>query len=336
MASSISRYAERIAPLRALLKAVYRRSSGRKKKSIAAVPLLAVKWVVEHSEAFKDIQEQLLHAVKTARRDPKQTLFLCTDVSDAFWAGVVTECSPAELKKDVNAQQHDPLGFLVRASSGTQQHWSTYMYEREAFAIVASMRKMDYLFVCEESTVIFTDHRNLLSFHPTAIERTLGLHKVLKALRRGLYTPTFTYRIKHVPDKEKVMADILTRWLRGYHGHPQLARRIRESVPTTTNSSSAGGDWPTRNTIIATTAATTDRPPPTATRDEDGLLHLNGMLCLPFNVNEVKLKLLTVAYVGLSDHRELETTGKKQREHFTWTGLRQNVTDFVTSCLFFI
>lgn len=172
MASYIPCCAEHITLLRALLEPVYRQSGSCEKKAIAAVHRMTVISRPEHSETFKDIQEQLLHAVKTAHRDPTQTLCLYTDASGAFCAGVVPHCNPAELKGDVNTKQHQPLGFLRSAFSEAQEHRSAS--EREGLPIVESIRKMDYLFACEASTITSTDHRNLLFvFHPIAIERTL-------------------------------------------------------------------------------------------------------------------------------------------------------------------
>ena len=39
------------------------------------------------------------------------------------------------------------------------------------------------MLACDQSTTIFTDHRNLLyAFHPTALEPFLGRHKVMKVI----------------------------------------------------------------------------------------------------------------------------------------------------------
>lgn len=122
----------------------------------------------------------------------------------------MTQCNQSELRKETASQKHEPIAFLGGALTRAQEHWSTY--ETEAFAIVESVGKMDYMFACDESTVIFTDHRNLLFvFHPRAIERALGRHKVLKIVCWALYMPIFFYRIEQVPGKDNVMADIMKR-----------------------------------------------------------------------------------------------------------------------------
>lgn len=59
-----------------------------------------------------------------------------------------------------------------------------------------------------------------------AIEPNLGHHKVLKVVRWALFLSAFTYIICHVPGDENVMADILTRWFKGYRGKRIEIRRV--------------------------------------------------------------------------------------------------------------
>lgn len=333
MAAAIPRFAERVAPLRDLLEAVYQKAGKRTTKSIAKIPLCATGWGPQHVAAFRDVQEQLKGAVKTAHRDPGLTLCLYTDASDAHWAGVVTQCEPAQLREAIGNQKHQPLAFLGGSFTGAQVHWSTY--EREAFAIIESIRKMDYMFACESSTVIFTDHRNLLFvFHPTAIERTLGRHKVLKVLRWALYLSSFTYRIEHVPGDQNVMADIMTRWLRGYRSTKSLVRRLKAVSPVPTAPKPDSNDWPHRSDILQAQRARTEELPGNAIADPDGLLRINGAAWIPEDAVDLKVRLLIIAHAGPAGHRGSESTATMLEEGFTWTGLRQDTADFVAGCLF--
>lgn len=333
MSSVIPRFAERVAPLREILEKAYTRSGRRTTASVAKVQLAAIGWTDTHKHAFRDIQEQLKNAVKTAHRNQEMTLCLYTDASDNHWAGVVTQCEPHELRKTIDMQSHEPLAFLGGSFTGAQEHWSTY--EREAFAIVQSIRKLDYMFACEESTVIFTDHRNLLFvFHPTAIERTLGRHKVLKVLRWALYMSTFTYRIEHVPGTQNIMADIMTRWLRGYRGQIRAVRRIKGPLPPVPTAPAAEDEWPDRE-VIREAQNAQDFPPPTrASTDEDGLIRCNGRVWLPVNAHELQLKLLTIAHCGTAGHRGADATFESLKPYFTWIGQRRDTADFVAACLF--
>lgn len=333
MSNAIPRFAERVASLRKLLETVYKQVGRRTKAAVAKVQLVPAGWSEEHKRAFVDMQVQLKHAVKSAHRNRDKTLCLFTDASDEHWAGVVTQCSPSDMHKERCAQRHEPLAFLGGSFTGAQEHWSTY--EREAFAIVESIRKLDFLFACDTSTVIFTDHRNLLFvFHPTAIEHTLGRHKVLKVLRWALYLSTFTYRIEHIPGSDNVMADIMTRWLRGYRGQRPSIRRLKAPMSVPTAPTPDGDEWPKRKDIVQSQGLREAPPPARATTDEDGLIRCDGRAWLPVNADNLKLKLLTIAHSGPAGHRGAESTHDAIRSDFTWTGLRRDTTDFVQSCLF--
>lgn len=105
-----------------------------------------------------------------------------TDASDKHWAVCATQCQYAESSKPIVDQVHLPLAFLSGTFSEREEHWSTY--EREAFAVVQTFRKLDCLLACNTTTRVFTDHRNLLfTFNPVAMEPSLGRNKVLKVIR---------------------------------------------------------------------------------------------------------------------------------------------------------
>lgn len=76
---------------------------------------------------------------------------------------------------------HEPLAFLSGSFSGLKEHCSTY--ERESMAVVQVFRKLDYLLSCDFSTIISTDHRELLfTFNPIAMDPSVGHHKLLKVI----------------------------------------------------------------------------------------------------------------------------------------------------------
>jgi len=227
ISSTIPRFAERASILRDLLEVAYAKANGsRKKKSIAKFQLSDLGWNDTHLSAFIDLQEQLKEATRLTHRDPNMILCIHTDASDRHWALAATQCMPEELNKPILDQSHQPLAFLSGTFSEREEHWSTY--EREAFAVVQAFRKLDYLVACDPSTHVFTDHRNLLfTFNPTAMEPSLGRHKVLKVVRWALFLSAFTYRIEHVPGDINTWPDIMTRWMRGYRKPPAIAGTVK-------------------------------------------------------------------------------------------------------------
>lgn len=336
MSNAIPRFAERAAPLYDLLDAAYNKVGKRTKKAIARLSLKSLGWGDEHSKSFNSLQQQLQEVVKTAHRNPEMHLCVHSDASDAYWAAAVTQCDAKELLKPINEQRHEPLAFLSGQFSGAQEHWSTY--EKEAFAVVQTFRRLNYLLGCSDHVTIFTDHRNLLfTFHPTAVEPSLGRHKVLKVIRWALYLSAFSYTIEHVPGELNTMADIMTRWMRGYRNStpiPQRVSRIKiatgESLVPTVPDNQA--EWPSRDEILEAQRIGSKRNSD-FTSDDDGLLRINDKVWIPDEADELKMKLLIVAHAGQAGHRGGEATCASLREVFTWTGIVTDVKDFVANCL---
>lgn len=126
VSTSIPRFAERVAPLRALLEKAYAKAGGnRKKKSISKLSLEELGWDNTHSTAFIGLQEQLQEATRLAHRDPVLILCLHTDASDKHWAVCATQCHESELEKPVVDQNHQPLAFLSGTFSEREEHWTT-------------------------------------------------------------------------------------------------------------------------------------------------------------------------------------------------------------------
>lgn len=74
---------------------------------------------------------------------------------------------------------------------------------------------------------IFTDHPNLLFiFHPTAVESSVGCHKLLNFIRCTLYLSAFSYTIEHVLDKLRTIGDIMTLWKRVYRNSVPAVQHI--------------------------------------------------------------------------------------------------------------
>lgn len=67
-----------------------------------------------------------------------------TDATDKFWAGFVTQVEKDQITKEFQRQKNQPLAFLGRRFSRTQENWTTY--ENDAFAIVTVFEKLTMSF----------------------------------------------------------------------------------------------------------------------------------------------------------------------------------------------
>lgn len=178
-----------------------------------------------HSSVSVGFEEQLQNVVKTAHQNPVLRICVHSDASNAHWVAAVTQCKERKLMKSILDQEHQPLTFLSAPFPSAQEHWSTY--QKEAFAIVETFRRFNYLLACSDNVTSFTDHRNLLFiFHPTAVEPFLGRHKVLKVIRWAFYLSAFSYTIEHILGRVNTVADSMTKWMRGYRSADRAAGRI--------------------------------------------------------------------------------------------------------------
>lgn len=337
ISSSIPRFAERVAPIRQLLEKAYKKAGGsRKKKAIAKSSILDLGWDEHHFSAFQDLQGQIKTTTSLAHRDPRKILCIHTDASDQFWAVAATQCHPGELHKPLADQQHQPLAFLSSCFSEREEHWSTY--EREAHAVVQAFRKLDYILASDTTTRVFTDHRNLLFvFNPVAMEPSLGRHKVLKVVRWALYLSAFNYRIEHVSGPSNVWPDIMTRWMRGYR-KVNAIRRIAPVLPfsgVTKSPNDPEFKWPNTSEIAEVQRKYRSEAPENVQQQQNSsnLLTRNGATWIPENALELKLRLLTIAHAGNAGHRGADSTWDALRKEFTWADQREDVRNFVSSCL---
>lgn len=184
---------------------------------------------------------------------------------------------------------------------------------------------------CSDDVTVFTDHRNLLfTFHPTAVESNFGRQKVLKVIRWSLYLSSFPYRIEHVPGELNILADIMTRWLRGYRQTKacRMARTcaVLEStmVPTSPRDPA---QWPSRASIIdAQNRGIAKKKPSKGSSDEDGLVRIDDMIWIPEEADSLKIKLLMVAHAVVAGHQGYEATAATLREEFKWNGPMKRAT----------
>jgi hypothetical protein len=109
--------------------------------------------------AFARAKKALANMITLAHPDQSKIFALFPDASHRSWGSVLTQVEPASAELPVAEQKHQPLAFLSGAFKGASLRWSTA--EKEAYASVASCKRLDYLLQRPGGFVICTDHRNL-------------------------------------------------------------------------------------------------------------------------------------------------------------------------------
>ncbi len=85
--------------------------------------------------------------------------------------------------------------------------------EQEAFAIVESVTRLDYVLLRPEGFFLFTDHKNLIYiFDPVGSNPKIAKHVANKVERWAMKLAAFRYAIVHISGEDNHWADLLSRW----------------------------------------------------------------------------------------------------------------------------
>jgi RNase H-like domain found in reverse transcriptase len=185
-----SQLLEACGSLQAALASVFESKGRRTKKAAAAVSLLHL-WGPEEQAAFKDLQAAIMDSMTLAFPDPDKSICVLTDGSDRFCAGLVTQVDEEQLDIPMDEQDHQPLAFLSGEFKDAQLRWT--VSEKEGFAIIDTVTKVDYLSLSHDEFSILSDHLNLTYiYNPLSADPTLARHVVHKVQRWAFKMSVFS------------------------------------------------------------------------------------------------------------------------------------------------
>lgn len=324
MSTALRRFAEKAAPLYAMLEAAYKWSKKRTKKSIANLAWQSLGWEPEHFAVFAGLQAQLKNVIETAHRDPALYLDIRIDASDAFWVAAVTQCDVKALKKPFDKTTASANCFLEQS---LQRYAEALVNVRKrGVLVVQRFCQLNYLLGCTDDITVFTDQQNLLfAIYQIAVDTSLRRHRVLKVKRWAQYLFFFLCSIEPVPGDLSTMIDIMTRWVRTYrrkfHGTRRVARLPSGTGPSMVPTApSKLSEWLSRSTIHHSQPSDVKKPKK-ITKDDDGVLSTDGNVWIPEDTYELKLKFLTVSHSGQAGHCGDEVREAALRKHFVRQGL---------------
>jgi RNase H-like domain found in reverse transcriptase len=140
-------------------------------------------WGTEKLAAFKDLQAAIMESMTLEFPDPDKRICFLKDASDRFYAGLVIQIDEEQLDLPMEEQDHQPLEFLSGELKGAQLRCT--VPEKEGFAIVDTVTKVDYLLPSHDS--ILSDHLNLTYiYNPLSADPTLARHVLHKLQRWAL------------------------------------------------------------------------------------------------------------------------------------------------------
>ncbi|KAH9099082.1 hypothetical protein LEN26_016366 [Aphanomyces euteiches] len=190
---------------------------------------------------------------------------LYTDASDGFWGTICTQVPPGDLDLPIEEQRHEPLAFLSGSFTAASIRWPTV--EKEAFAVVESCKRLDYLLTRPRGFRLFTDHRNLVyMFNPLGNNSTMARYQADKLQRWALVMSTFPYTIEGIPGDLNDWGDLLSRW-----GSTPSVARISNLVAIVAPMQRSDFEWPSPASILAIQRSFVDgeESPPTGVEWND-------------------------------------------------------------------
>ncbi|KAF0722457.1 hypothetical protein Ae201684_018400 [Aphanomyces euteiches] len=190
MGVSIPGFNALVQPLTEILERVYSAAGGkRNKQSIVGI----------------NLEDSSCHP------DPAQRVCVFADAFECHWGSVITQVPLDHLDRPLEAQHHQPLMFLSGTFTGAAKRWT--IVEKEAYAIVETLVRADYLLHPASGFNLYTDHGNLKCiFNPTAVVARVPKYTAQKLERWALLLMGYKYVIEDISGETNVWADLLSRW----------------------------------------------------------------------------------------------------------------------------
>jgi RNase H-like domain found in reverse transcriptase len=188
--------------------------------------------------------------------------------------------------------------------------------EKEAYAILASCERLDWLLQRPDGFSLFTDHHKLLYvFNPHGQHSSMSAHSAAKLIRWELKMSSYRYTIEQVAGADNVWSDMLTRWA----APPCLVRISTAMLAPVAPSLDESFVWPTAQEIrLVQDAARFEFDPVVATSDtdadvdyrpvlaDDNLYRTSGgQVWITSAAHDLRLRICIVAHTGQGGHRGL-------------------------------
>ena len=213
-------------------------------------------------------------------------------------------------------------------------NWS--VPEREGFAIVEAMCRLDYL-VTGHTVSIFSDHANVVYIYdPYGRNPSLSRQTVTKLMRWAIKLSEFRYVVGHISGDRNVCAYMLIRWAVQPKRHANVKRvaAIKSLLLAPVNPGlDKRLDWPSLHDITSSQEKSTETPPKGFTKIGRGLVKNKDVIWIPSQDELLKLRVLIAAHTGWGGHRGPDVSAAAVKAHFNWPKMNEDIRLFVHSCL---
>ena len=265
-----------------------------------------VLWTEDTRRRFTEVKTALASATQLAHQVPDAPLALFVDASDSGVGAVLQQHIAGEWQ---------PLSFFSKTLAPAEKKYSTF--GRELLAIYLAVRHFRHA-IEGRSPIIFTDHRPLV----TAIGSSSDRYSP-REVRHLDYVGQFVSDIRHLPGKDNVVADALSRTV-AVVTHPKPQFDDFAAV------AKAQAEDRSMDDLEAADSSLRLRHIPVG----DGL----RLLCdestgSPRPVLPVALRQPFVKALHELSHPGIEATVKLVSKRFVWPGMDRDVRRWTRTCL---
>jgi hypothetical protein len=152
-------------------------------------------WSKDYKALFETFKKSISDSVTLHFPDYSLPWILRSDASDHAVGAVLFQ----EYLDSTGTVIHQPIAFVSHKFSGAAVNWDTF--KQEAFALYFGVSKLSY-YLRGKEFLLETDHRNLLWIESSHVPIVVRWRVLLQS---------FTFKLKHIPGKENLVADWLSR-----------------------------------------------------------------------------------------------------------------------------
>jgi len=290
-----------------------------------------------HALAFEELKAAIAHHLKLSY--PKKDMVQCvyTDANESNSSAVVTQIPLSDLDKPVAKQRHEPLGFCGHKFSGAQLNWS--IVEKEGFAVVDALNKLDYLLMNDTPFKLYVDHKNLTQiFSPSNVSKPVAQ----KLQRWALEIQKFNYQISYIKGEDNVCSDLMTRWGASTATSVIKVQTLRVASSTTLKDipveyrvrplQKKEFVWPSVDEIR--TSQNKYLKSATYVNDDNLKVSKTGKIKIPLEDADLRIRLCIIAHAGgNSGHIGYQVASAKLAEYFHWPNMHTDMRKLCSSCL---
>ena len=152
-------------------------------------------WGDDQQEAFHKLKGLLMNTPVIAAPDFTKPFKLATDASDLAVGAVL-------LQEDESGIEH-PVAYFSKKLTKSQRNYSTI--EKETLALILALEHFEvYVNSANQPTTVYSDHNPIVFIHKMK-------NRNQRLLRWSLILQEYNLDIRHIPGKENVIADALSR-----------------------------------------------------------------------------------------------------------------------------